>query len=494
VKYSFSNGAGNIAFGGSLTVSNVTSILITGNHYVYISPDGNFIFGGSPNGWDIFVGVRTESGAPSNFSGLYYQAGMDLDFTAASNGIVDTDNYYGSFNAASGTILAHERIFQSYYNYNGGAYDFTFQDSYTFNSDGSSDSGSTSQHYIYGLNGAVRIGIGNLTDGFLGVSVALAAPTFSGPGVYLNPTGVVNSASFAPFTEQVTPGEFLTLAGTGITTTNTVNSFFPTKLSGVQVQINGVDAPIYYVLNEGSYDLVSVLVPYETQAPGIANIQVITSAGSSNIVSVYVGATQPGSFTQLSNGIGYVAAQRVNANYSLVTPANPAQPADSIVVYTTGLGATNPVLADGSITPGTALTNAVNEVDVYLDGPTSSVQATVAFSGLTPGLIGLYQINFTVPSGVSAGDNILELVGIGSDSLGNTYEDTDNFEALISIGSGLGVNAVPEAKPASGAPRPHPHRLVQARAKFPAGKVAPIQSLGKNSLPRPSSRRPPAQN
>jgi uncharacterized protein (TIGR03437 family) len=490
-KYSFQNGAGNILFGGSLTSSNVTSTLIAGNHYVYISPDGNFIFGGSPNGWDIFVGVRAESGAPSNFSGLYYQAGMDLDFTNASNSVVDIDNYYGSFNATSGTILAHQRLFQVLYN--NGAYDFTFQDGYTFNSDGSSDSANTSQHYIYGLNGAVRIGIGNYTQGFIGVSVALAAPTFSGQGVFLNPTGVVNSASFAPFTEQVTPGEFLTLAGTGITTTNNVNPFFPTKLSGVQVLINGVDAPIYYVLNEGSYDLISLLVPYETQQ-GIANIQVVNSAGSSNIVSVYVGATQPGSFTQLSNGIGYVAAQRVNANYSLVTPTNPAQPGDSIVVYTTGLGATNPVIADGSITPGTSLTNAVNEVDVYLDGPTSSEQATVAFTGLTPGLIGLYQINFTVPTGVSAGDNILELVGVGTDSTGATYEDTDNFEALISIGSGVGVNAIPDAKAASGLARPHPHPHAQPRAKFAAGKIAPLQGLGKNSLPRQSSRRPPVQN
>lgn len=504
VKYSFQNGAGNIAFGGSLTSSNVTSTLITGNRYVYISPDGNFIFGGSPTGWDIFVGVRNDSGAPSNFSGLYYQAGMDVDFTNTSNGVVDYDNYFGSFNATSGTILAHQRLYQVLYN--GGAFDYTFQDGYTFNSDGSSDDANTSQHYIYGLNGAMRIGIGNLTQGFLGVSVALAAPTFSGPGVYLNPTGVVNSASFAPFTAQVTPGEFLTLAGTGITTTNTINPFFPTTLSGVQVQINGVNAPIYYVLNQGSYDLVSVLVPYETPL-GIANIQVITSSGSSNMVSVYVGATQPGSFTQLSNGIGYVAAQRVNNNYSLVTPANPAQPGDSIVVYTTGFGSVTPAIADGSITPTTSLTSAANPVScydsvsntyipvpgpvcVYLDGTFTSA----GFEGLTPGLIGLYQVNLTVPTGLTAGDNVLELVGIGTDSSGNTYEDTDNFEARISIGSGVGVNAIPEAKAASGSARPHPHQRPLLRAKSTAGKTAPIQGLGKNSLPRQSSRRPPVQN
>jgi uncharacterized protein (TIGR03437 family) len=468
----------------------VTSTLITGNRYVYISPDGNFIFGGSPTGWDIFVGVRNDSGAPSNFSGLYYQAGMDVDFTNSSNGFVDYDNYYGSFKAGSGTILEHQRLYQVLYN--GGAFDFTFTDGYTFNSDGSSDSANTSQHYIYGENGAVRIGIGNLTEGFLGVNVALAAPPFSGPGVYLNPTGVVNSASFALFTEQISPGELLTIYGTNLSTTNDVNSFYPTKLDGVQVLINGVAAPIYKVNQADGY--ISLLVPYETQQ-GIANIQVINSAGSSNIVSVYVGATQPGSFTVEEDGIGHVIAQRVNDNYSTVTEANPAQPNDSIVVYTTGFGVTDPVIPDGSITPSTSLTNAVNEIDAYFDSATAAVQGTVGFAGLTPGLVGLYQMNITVPAGVTAGDNILELVGLGTDSTGAQYEDTDNFEALIPIGSGLGVNAIPEAKAASGVAHRHPHLRAQARAKVPAGSIKGLgQRLTGNSLPRPSSRRPPVQN
>ncbi len=113
-KYSFQNGAGNILFGGSLTSSNVTSTLIAGNHYVYISPDGNFIFGGSPNGWDIFVGVRAGGGAPSEFQRIVLSGRHgSLDFTNASNSVVDIDNYYGSFNATSGTILAHQRLFQS---------------------------------------------------------------------------------------------------------------------------------------------------------------------------------------------------------------------------------------------------------------------------------------------------------------------------------------------------------------------------------------------
>src|SRR5581483_4252871 len=75
--YSFSNEAANVALGGTLTNSN----LIAGNKILYISPDGNLIFGGAPDGWDMFVGVRVSSGPGANntFNGLYYQGGIVED-------------------------------------------------------------------------------------------------------------------------------------------------------------------------------------------------------------------------------------------------------------------------------------------------------------------------------------------------------------------------------------------------------------------------------
>ena len=70
VKYIFTNGAGVVTFPNSNTA------YLTGQYYLYISPDGNFVFGGSPYGFDMFVGVRTGTGTPS-LSGLYYRAGLD---------------------------------------------------------------------------------------------------------------------------------------------------------------------------------------------------------------------------------------------------------------------------------------------------------------------------------------------------------------------------------------------------------------------------------
>ena len=57
---------------------------------MYISPDGNFVFGGSPTSWDFWVGVRTGTGTP-NFSGLYYQAGIDEPVDSNGYGYTSTN-------------------------------------------------------------------------------------------------------------------------------------------------------------------------------------------------------------------------------------------------------------------------------------------------------------------------------------------------------------------------------------------------------------------
>ena len=84
-------------------------------------------------------------------------------------------------------------------------------------------------------------------------------------------------------------------------------------------------------------------------------------------------------------------------------PPNPAHPGEAIVIYLVGMGATDPPVASGQpapgLNPGDSLAQAVVEPVVMVNNQT----AQVAFAGLTPGGIGLYQINFTVPSGIAAG-------------------------------------------------------------------------------------------
>ncbi len=412
VKYSFSNGGCNLAFPNS---TNAT--FISGQKFLYISPDGNFVFGGSPVSWDMFVGVRTGSATPS-FGGLYYQAGIDQDDSALANGYGLLDTYYGSLSAGAGSILDHQRTLNPLLS--AGAYHGTYSGSYTLKSDGTYTNGL--MRYLVGAGVRIGSGIGP----FLGLNVAVAAPSFSGSGVYLYPTGVLNAASFAPFTAGIAPGELLTLYGTNLAAGLQVSPAipFPATLGGVQVTISGLPAPLYYV----SPSQISAIVPYAVTGP-IAQVQVINNGTASNTVSMFVNKTSPGVFTQNANGLGAGAVTHLDG--SLVTPSHPAAIGETVSLYLTGLGAVNPLVPDGAAGPVSPLSQVTNSITVDING----VAATVGYAGLAPQLAGLYQINFTVPAGVTAGDNSLDIGG----------PDSYTSESLISVGPGATAAWAPES-------------------------------------------------
>ncbi len=433
VTYNFTNGAAQLNFGGSAS----TTSLIGGTELLYITPDGNFVFGGNYNGYDMFVGVRGATSNPSNYDGLYYQAGLDLDESSSTGSILDS--YYGSFQAFTQNIVAHQRL-NSPLIY-GGTSDYTYYDSYTLNGDGSSTDSDFGQYYVSSPDGTIRIGYG--IGPYLALNVAFQAPAFNGSGVYLSPVGVVNAASSAPFTAFVSPGEFLTLYGSGLAPkTTSANVPFPKNLSGVQVLINQVAAPIYYV----SPTQISVIVPYITTPGSVAQIQVINNGANSNVVTQFTGMTSAGVFTNTPvGGIGIAAAER--PDFSIVSESNPAQIGDTIAVYVAGMGGVSNQPADGAAAPSSPLADTTNTPLVYIfDSAGNYLQATVTFSGLAPGYAGLYQINFTVPSGLASGDATLEVLG----------PDSDTFEALLPITTST---SAARAKPDDHKPRFHRHKL-----------------------------------
>jgi uncharacterized protein (TIGR03437 family) len=380
----------------------------------------------------MIVGVRTGSG--SGLSGLYYQAGMDLDNSQVSNGSVGLDTYYGSFTTTAnpGVLVGHQRLQSG----SGAAQGYTYADGFQAGSTSYTDNFTSSQ-YIIGAGG-VRIGIG--IGPFPSLSVAMPAPSFSGPGVYLNPVGVVSAASFTPFTAGISRGELITLVGTNLGPSSLQIATaipFPTTIGGVQVLINNRPAPLYYV----SSTQIAAIVPYETTT-SIAQIQVVNNQTSSNVVTEFVNATAPGVFTIPAGGTGYAAAE--HADFSLVTPSHPAQVGETIAVFVTGLGDVFPSIVDGE---AGVFGSTGNTITAFVSG----TAATVAYAGLAPGLVGLYQVNITIPSGVTAGDNYLDISG----------PDSYASEALISIGSGAS-NA-----PAEGTPAPVARPNMFERRKSP---------------------------
>jgi uncharacterized protein (TIGR03437 family) len=404
VKYFFSNGAAVVTFPNSNTAA------IAGQEYLYFSPDGNFVFGGAPNGFDMLVGVRP--GASPTLSGLYYQAGLESDESTLGSGFGTLDTFYGSFSANSGTIVGHQRFTTGF---SSAAVGFTYRGAYAVNANGTYDDSVTSTRYIVGPSGAVRIGFG--LGPFLGITVAVQAPGVSGSGVFLSPAGVVNAASFAPFTAGIARGEFITLFGTNLAPSvlTATTAPFPPALNGVQVLINSKPAPVYAV----SPSQISAIVPFGTTT-ATAQIQVINNGVSSNVVTTFVNQTSPGVFTVPPGGIGQGAA--LHPDFSLVTTARPAQIGETIAVYLTGLGDVTPAVTDGALGPSNPPSLATNNISARIGG----IQATVTYAGLAPQLAGLYQVNIQIPPGVSAGDKTLDIAG----------PDSFASEAVIPVGTG----------------------------------------------------------
>lgn len=430
VTYSFSNGAAQLNFGGTAS----SSALLGGTDLLYISPDGNFIFGGSYNGFDMFAGVRAATSNPSTYDGLYYQAGLDLNL-GSSSGSAILDSYYGSLQAFTQEIVGHQRANTVLY---GGSEDFTYFDNYTLNGDGSSDDAIFGQHYVSSTDGTIRIGYG--IGPYLSLNVAFQAPPFNGSGVYLSPVGVVNAASSAPFTAFVSPGEFLTLYGSGLANSTTSASVpFPNNLAGVQVLINQVQAPIYYV----SPTQISVIVPYIT-TQAVAQIQVINNGSNSNVVTMFTGSTTAGAFTNTPvGGTGIAAAER--PDYSVVSESNPAQVGETVALYLAGMGLVTNQPADGTAAPSGPLSYTNATPQIYLtDSNGNPAQATVTFSGLAPGYAGLYQINFTIPTGLVTSDAFLDIY---------SGVDSESVEAILPI-----TSTTSAARPKSAEKRPHVRR------------------------------------
>ena len=245
LKFAYSNHAEAVNFGSDLTIYNVDTGLIGGTKYFYMSPDGNFLFGGSPAGWDFIVGVRQSSAG--NFSGLYYTAGMSQDDSPANtSSFVNLYSEYGTAEAmANGVLLAHQRVLETS---PGGIqpYDYTYSDSVTQSGAAFNDS---LNQYFFSSGGAFGIGFEGLGKGAsLGVKVLVQAPPAApAGGVFINPAGVVNAGSLAPFTASWAPGELVSIYGTNLAPTTASDGSLPTTLSGVQVLVNGAPAPISFV-------------------------------------------------------------------------------------------------------------------------------------------------------------------------------------------------------------------------------------------------------
>ena len=375
------DGSGSATFPLQTGLSSATQIL-AGNETIYVSPSGNIILGGANDGstHDIWVGFKAGNGL--TWTGEFWHAG--LRFESPGNASAYSGSLFSN-NAGNLTFTRRLRQLQP-----SGAitYDFTGANTFTLGADGS------------GTAALTRVALGAAGNGFVGTAVdpndpggyemylGLRMPPVSGMGVFLNPQGVVNAASFAPVGDSIAPGEFVTLFGVNLAAvTQNASAPYPASVAGVSVLINGVTAPIYLV----SPGQINALVPYATTG-ATASILVNNNGIMSNTVQVPVAATAPGVFSVDRNGIGSGAI--LHADFSLVTSGNPAKRGETVLIYLTGLGAVNPPVVDGTAGGVSPLSKAAATVNVLIGG----LPATVSYAGLAPLYPGLYQLNVVVPA------------------------------------------------------------------------------------------------
>jgi uncharacterized protein (TIGR03437 family) len=215
--------------------------------------------------------------------------------------------------------------------------------------------------------------------------------------------GVVNAASY---TAPVAPGSLAAAFGNFLLTSPIPVTAFPipTNLGGLSLQFASAPlAPLFF----GSSGQVNVQIPWElagqSQPTVIAGMNGLTSAPQTASLATYA----PGIFT--ANGAGSGPGAIRDANYQPVSASNPTTAGAFIQIYCTGLGPVSNQPATGAPSPLNPLASTPTWPIVTIGG----VSAPVQFSGLTPGDVGLYQVNAQVPTAAPKGAAVPLSISIG---------------------------------------------------------------------------------
>ena len=255
---------------------------------------------------------------------------------------------------------------------------------------------------------------------------------------------VINSESPTQNT-LLCPGLLASIYGTG---------FGSGAVSSVVVLVGGKNAYVIAV----TPTQVNVQLPFDAPV-GATTVVVTTGAGTSAPLNITLAAVAPTLPVAPKTTIGIIS----NVKSSFLSSTTLANPGDTLTLYATGLGATNPVVPAG-LAPSSTVVQTVVPVTLTVGG----VAATVSFAGLTPSQTGLYQINFAVPANVQGNASVilsiggqtsntvtLPLYGISALTSGASFLNTGTAapEEIISIfANGLGAtNELANVFPATGA-------------------------------------------
>ncbi len=226
----------------------------------------------------------------------------------------------------------------------------------------------------------------------------------------INPGGMVNAASFAG--QLPAAGGIATLFGTNLAASaqQADRVPLPTTLGGTRVELNGIAAPLFFV----SPTQINFQIPWQLAGQTQASVVVTLDGVTSSPQTVNLSGFSPGLFalTQTGTGQGAVliaGTAIIAAPSGSFAGARPVRRGESISIFCTGLGAASNPPASGAPASLQSLSPTTTNPSVTIGG----IQATVSFSGLAPGFVGLYQVNAEVPPNSPNGNAVQVVLTIG---------------------------------------------------------------------------------
>jgi uncharacterized protein (TIGR03437 family) len=210
----------------------------------------------------------------------------------------------------------------------------------------------------------------------------------------------------------IAPGSYVSIYGSGLSDYQGAESSptLPLALAGDTVSFDvpsaniSVPGQLIYV----SPTQVNVQVPWELQGVNGAVQMKVTlyEYEYGPLYTAQVADTAP-SFFEITPGVEVAAL--IGNTYEFVTPSTPAPRGSKVQFYANGLGPVNNQPADGALAPSgkTASTKATPTVTI------GGASAPVSYCGLAPGYPGLYEVDVTVPSSISAGAQAVSLTIAG---------------------------------------------------------------------------------
>ena len=215
-------------------------------------------------------------------------------------------------------------------------------------------------------------------------------------------SGIANAASGQL---TIAPNAWVSIYGTNFTapgvledwSKSIVNGKLPTTLGNVTVRIGGQLAYISFV----SQFQINVLPP--DVGLGTFAVTVTTPAGTSAAVTVTIQTYSPAFFPwpngqPVASHADYTWAVKDGTFQGITTI--PAKPCETIILWGTGFGQTNPANPIGVQVPASPQYNTTAPVTMTIGG----LPAVVAGTALAPSFAGLYQVLVTVPCALDNGD------------------------------------------------------------------------------------------